>query len=362
MKKLSKLLAGLLCAATLLTACSQGNKQENNSAASTSDGAAASTSEATSSVDPSSIILPPQGNVAVTKVSDKPIKIAFLAFQNNPFWDQISQGREAATEYMKNFNCTVDFTVIGDDLSAEKVNAAIDAAILKEVDAIVVSSFADGTEAYINKAVDAGIPVATIIGESTNPGKRFVFIGQDAIGAGKEAAGIIGKYMGGEGSVGIITGNFSTVQHEQRRVSMEEQLKADFPNIKIAATVEAHDATEATYSAAKDMITAYPDLKVIYCTAGGPYGAAQAVKEMGKTGQVGVVCYDWVPDNVKYVKTGEIIAALSQDPQGMGFDSIVMAYNHLVSGWVPEDTTGFSPVHQDILTPENRAEKLPDQA
>lgn len=364
MKKMTKLLAALLCTAVLFTACQNGatGTDSGTNGGTDAGGADAAASTAEDAADPSSIPLPSQGNIAVEKAADRPITIAFLAFQNNPFWDQINEGREAVTKYMKNFNCTVDYTVIGDDLSAEKVNAAIDAAILKEVDAIVVSSFADGTEAYINKAVDAGIPVCTIIGESTNPGKRFAFVGQDTIGAAQEAAGLIGEYMQGEGSVGIITGNFSTVQHEQRRYGMEDKLKELYPDIKFAATVEANDSTEKTYSAAKDMITANEDLKVIYCTAGGPYGAAQAVQEMGKTGEIGVVCYDWVPDNVKYVKTGEIIAALSQDPQGMGFDSVVMCYNHLVTGWVPESGDGFSPVTQDILTPENLAEKLPDQA
>lgn len=303
--------------------------------------------------------LPPQGDVAAMAASEKPITINFMSFNNNPFWDQINEGRDAAKEYLKNFNCTVEFTDMGSDTTAEIVNNSLDVAIIKEPAGIVVCPMADGTEAYVDKAGKAGISVVTYLSESTNQGdSRIAFSGSDAISGGQEAAKAIADFTGGSGKIGVITGYLTMNQHEERRKGMLDKLTELAPDITVVATVEAHDSTEETYSAAKDMLTANPDLKVIYCTAGGPYGAAQAVKEMGLTGKVGVVCFDWVPDNVKYVASGEIIAAVSQDPQAMAFNAIVMCYNNIVTGWKPD--TIIQVTQSDILTPENIAEKLPD--
>lgn len=310
-------------------------------------------------VDPSTVELPSQGDVAAIADSEEPVVINFMSFQNNPFWNQINEGRDAAIEYLKNFNCTVETTDMGADTIAERVNEAIDAVIVKEPDGIVVCPMSDGTETYVDKAVNQGISVVTYLSESTNQGDtRIAFSGSNAIANGEAGAQVIADFTGGEGEVGIITGYLTMNQHEERRNSLVDKLAEIAPNVKIVSTVEAHDSAEETYNAAKDMMTAFPNLKVIYCTAGGPYGAAQAVQEMGKTGEVGVVCFDWVPDNVKYVKTGEIIAAISQDPQAMAFNAIVMCYNNIVSDWKPEEVVNYT--ETDILTPENIAEKLPD--
>lgn len=303
--------------------------------------------------------LPPQGDVAAMEVSEEPITINFMSFNNNPFWNQINEGRDAAIEYLKNFNCTVETTDMGTDTTAEIVNAALDVAIIKEPAGIVVCPMADGTEAYVDKAADAGISVVTYLSESTNQGEsRIAFSGSDAIMGGQVAAQAIADYTGGEGKIGVITGYLTMNQHEERRNGMLDKLAELAPDIEVVSTVEAHDSTQETYDAAKNMLTANPDLKVIYCTAGGPYGAAQAVKEMGLTGEVGVVCFDWVPDNVKYVASGEIITAVSQDPQAMAFNAIVMCYNNIVSGWTPDEIIQVT--ESDVLTPENIAEKLPN--
>ncbi len=63
-------------------------------------------------------------------------------------------------------------------------------------------------------------------------------------------------------------------------------------------------------------------------------------------------------DNVKYVASGEIITAVSQDPQAMAFNAIVMCYNNIVSGWTPD--TIIQVTESDVLTPDNLAEKLPN--
>lgn len=307
------------------------------------------------------IPLPPEGDIAAVGTSEEPIVIYFLSYANNPFWDQINEGLAAAIEYFGNFNCTVTPIDMGAEADGKNLSDYIETLMLDEPAGIVCCPMSDGTEAYVDKAVEAGITVVTYLSESTNQGDtRIAFSGSNATLGGEAAAQAIADYTGGEGTVAIITGYLTQNQHEERRLSMINKLQELCPNITILEAVEAHDSTTETYDAAVNLITGYEELKAIYCTAGGPFGAAQAVQDMGKTGEIGVVCFDWVPDNVAYVASGEIIAAVSQDPQAMAFNAIAACFNHVVGGVVPEDT--FICTESDILTPANLAEKLPDYA
>ena len=305
------------------------------------------------------IPLPPEGDIAAVQASEEPILIYFLSYSNNPFWDQINEGLAAAIDYFANFNCTIKPVDMGAEADGKTLSDYIETLMLDEPAGIVCCPMSDGTEAYVDKAVEAGITVVTYLSESSNQtDTRIAFSGSDATLGGQAAAQAIADFTGGEGTVAIITGYLTMNQHEERRISMTEKLQELCPDITILEPVEAHDSTTETYDAAVNLITGYDDLKAIYCTAGGPFGAAQAVQDQGKTGEVGVVCFDWVPDNVRYVASGEIVAAVSQDPQAMAFNALAACFNNIVAGVVPEGNKLVT--ESDILTPENLAEKLPD--
>ncbi|MDT1060863.1 sugar ABC transporter substrate-binding protein [Paracoccus sp. CPCC 101403] len=280
--------------------------------------------------------LPKGATVAATQKSDKEVRIAFLSFQNNPFWVPVTEGAGAANDYLKNFNGKVDFIDLGDDLTAEAVVAGVEAALVQNYDGIVVVPIFDGTARIINEAVDEGVPVVTIIAEGSQPSKRLAFIGQDAKAAGAQIGEFIAGKMQGKGKLGVITGYFGATQHQARMDGTLEYLKANAPGIQIVGPFENRDKAEAAYSIVQDMATANPDLGMIYVTAGGPFGAAKAVKDLGLTGKVGVVGFDHTPENTAYVPSGEMVGLLDQAPFQQAFDGSVMLFNHIVAGYQPE--------------------------
>jgi len=363
MKKFLALISILMIVAMVFTACGSKTGTEQTQ---TQQNENSGSKEETKTDDPKAeqnvpdVALPEGGNIeAVKQLPEKPLRIAFLSFQNNPFWFPVRDGAQAAKEYLKNFNTTVDYIVMGEDMTADRVVAAMETAIAKQYDAIAVVPVFDGTETIIDKAVDQGIPVFTFIAEGSKPSKRIAFLGQDAYAAGQLAGQTIEKITGGSGKIGVITGVFGATQHEQRMNGALDYLKDNVPGIEVIGKYENKDKAETAYSLTKDMLTAHPDLKLVYVTAGGPFGAAKAIQDMGLTGKVGVVCYDHIPDNLKYVRSGEILAAIAQDPFGQGFDSCVYLYNYLVAGQKPEQD--FIPVRLDVVTPENVKEMYPEE-
>ena len=118
-----------------------------------------------------------------------------------------------------------------------------------------------------------------------------------------------------------------------------------------SSELENKDKAESAYSLVQDMVTANPDLSMVYVTAGGPFGAAKAVKDLNLTGTVGVVGFDHTPDNIQYLKTGEMVGLLDQAPYQQALDSSVMLYNYIVAGQEPP--AKIIPVTGKLLTPDD---------
>ena len=302
--------------------------------------------------------LPSYAGITMEKASDEPLSSAILAYETNPFFNQVKEGADAVAEYLSNYNCTVDWISMG-DMTSSNVIAAMENAISMEYDGIAVIPVFDGTEVVIDKAVDAGIPVVTFVAEGSVPSKRLSNIGQDAYSAGQTAGQAIADFCGGEGKVAVITGTFGAVQHEDRMNGALDFLAENYPDIEIVGTVENKDSATTAYNQTMDFLTANPDLKCVYVTAGGPFGACQAIQELGLTGQVGVVGYDHTPENLEYVYSGEMVAAVAQDPSGQAWNSVMMLYNNIVSGTTYDEHVATP---NGVVTPETVVEMYGEQA
>ncbi len=287
----------------------------------------------------------------VATKSPKPIKIAVLGLENNPFWIPVKEGTMKAAEELKPLNCTVDWINAGAQHTTDVFSKAIEAAMAEGYDAIATIAGDSGIVPFINKAVDAGIPVGTFNSETATPNKRLFFVGADLYLQGQTAGKRMIEALGGKGKVAVITGFFAVEAHELRRKGFEDTIAKEAPGITIVGRVENKDKADTAYSQAQDFMTANPDLSAIYVTAGGPFGAAKAVEDAGKAGKVKIVCYDFVDETMQFVKTGVITGTLGQDPFAQGHDPAIRLYNYLIGGVVPP--AGKLLTKADFVTKDN---------
>ncbi len=280
--------------------------------------------------------MPDEGRVKPLDVMpEEPLRIAVLGLENNPFWIPVKEGTQAAAEELAAYNTTVDWIVPGDTHTADDFSGGLEAAVAQEYDAIATIAGDAGLVPFINTAVDAGIPVATFNSETDAENERLFFVGADLYLQGQTAAHAMADAIGGEGKVGIITGFFAVEAHELRRLGFVDTIAAEYPGIEIVAEVENLDQADTAFTQAQDMMLANPDLAGIYVTAGGPFGAARAVADAGKTGDVWVVSFDFVDETMQYVQDGVIYATIGQNPFAQGHDPAVRLFNYLVAGDVP---------------------------
>lgn len=178
----------------------------------------------------------------------------------------------------------------------------------------------------IKNAIDSGIPVVTFDADSPNSG-RYSFLATDNEAAGYSAAQVLDKQIGDEGGdVAIIT--LPTQQnHEQRVEGFKKALETEYKNLKIVEIGNGKsDQTEAARVLA-GFLQLHPNIKGVFCTdATSGVGAATAVKEANKVGQVKIVSFDTDRGNLDSIKSGVISASIAQGTYVMGYQSLNFLY------------------------------------
>lgn len=336
MRKLLTMVLVIVLALSFVACSGQQTSEEQSPTTSTSSGSEETTAETTAPVSYDWPMVGETDNVKmVNQEPSKPLTFAFIGFQNNPFWDLVQQGVEAATECLATHNVTVENMNMGENITADALNAGLEAAIAKGVDGIVITPFVTGVENYINEAIANGIPVVSLYGESAatkDNTDRLCFIGQDNEVMGKVVGeAIINKTE--PGKYAVITAQFTMENLELKRNTAQKIL--DDAGYEFVGAYEAHDSADETYSLTQDILTAHPDITAIYCVAGGNYGCPKAVADMDKTGSVYVIGHDETAVNLEFVRTGEM-DVVGQNPTGVAFDGFMHLYNKVVADKDPE--------------------------
>lgn len=304
-------------------------------------------------------LTPPPGktpaSAPVDQVAEKPLKIATIMVQNNPFGAAVLVGQNYAKEILADRNCTVDCLSV-EDFDPQKWTSVIDNCIATGYDAICFFGISEALQPVVDKGVDAGILMYAFNTEPGNNSKRQAWYGQNGVEGGKQCGAALEALMEGEGEYAIITGDFSVLGHEERRQGAREVLDAN-EKLVLVGEIENNDKAEEAYTAATNYMTANPDLKGIYVTAGGPSGAAKAIEDAGKTDSVMLVCHDVLAESAPYVASGTIKACLDQDPFNQGYQPVVDAFNKLVADQTPPDQTFYDGV---MATPDTVKDLFPE--
>ena len=267
--------------------------------------------------------LPPVYQVPRPKPVDtappKKFKIAFLGYISNPAIAVTFSGCQSAKAELANV-AEVDCITVAETLDAPKMIAAMEDVATKKYDGALLLALNDGVNPSISDAIKAGVKVATYLTEGANTyqtGRTF-YLAQDLYGAGYTLGQEMCKDVPANGKVGVITGSFGVTSHELRRHGFLDALAKYCPGVQVVGTFENNDKGDVAFTETTDMLTAHPDLAGVYVTAGGPFGAGQAISDLGLSKQVTVLCFDFVPQTIDLIKEGAIKATIGQDLWGQG--------------------------------------------
>ncbi|HEY4245365.1 MAG TPA: substrate-binding domain-containing protein [Lacunisphaera sp.] len=213
------------------------------------------------------------------------------------------------------------------DSNAAKQNEIVENWITLGVDAITVAAEnKESISTALRKAEKEGIKVVTFDADAL-PDARSFFVNQAtpkgiADGLMDEAA----RLCGNEGEFAIITATLTAGNQREWLKYINERLAEKYPKMKLVAVRPSDDLKDKAQSESTALMSAYPNLKLLMaiCTPGTP-GAAEAVKQAGKTGKVKVIGLGLPNENKRYVHEGVTDSVVLWNTGDLGYLTVYAA-------------------------------------
>jgi len=184
----------------------------------------------------------------------------------------------------------------------------------------------EGISTALRRARSAGIKVVTYDADAL-PDARDFFVNQATPeGIGQALMDEAAKQIGPEGEFAIITASLTAQNMIEWQRHIEAQRAAKYPGLKMVALRPCDDKKDLAQSEAANLLGAYPNLKLIMaiCSPAVP-GAAEAVKQAGKAGQVKVIGLGLPNENRAYVKEGVTQTVILWNTLDLGYLTVQAA-------------------------------------
>lgn len=330
--------ATLAAAALMLSACASG-----------SDDTATSTAPDSSGDSPAA--------TAEFEAKD-PLKIGYSVYDlQNPYWQAYSAGVQAGGDA-----AGVEIIIVDQKSDQQQqVSGSLDL-INQDISGLIITPVQPSAlPSTIDAAHDAKIPV--VIADIGTAGDYDAYIQSNNADGGALAAEYVIEQLGdvpGPHQVGVIELHAGSVVGEERVAEFIDIIGAH-DNFEIVSSLDGNDTVDGGFAAAQDMLSANPDLTVIYAANDdSAIGAQRAMETAGKSVADGFILigFDGADGALDLIEQGLMSASVAQDPYGQGMKA-VEAVLALLDGEDPgygdaATKTIFFPV--EIVTAENLAD------
>jgi rhamnose transport system substrate-binding protein len=228
------------------------------------------------------------------------------------------------------------------DNDPAKQNEIIENWISLGVDVIAAASQnKGGISTPLKKARAKGITVVTYDSDANDDARTFFINQATSKSIGELLMDTAAKLSGEEGEFAIITGTLTAGNLNTWRGFIEARLADKYPRMKLVATKPSDDDKGKAQQEAANLMSAYPALKCIMAiTSPAVPGAAEAVKQAGKSGVVKVLGLGLPSENRAYVKEGVTQAVILWDLHDLGYLT-VKAAAAVANGTLKPGATSF---------------------
>jgi ABC-type sugar transport system substrate-binding protein len=201
----------------------------------------------------------------------------------------------------------------GDDLT--EMVSLLESVIAKNPAGLVVFGWDEGLKPSINRAVEQGIPTMTWESDIVSS-NRDTWIGTAPHDLGYLGGKLYADYLEGKGKIAILS--MPGVEMYDGRARGYEDAFKEYPGIEVVAYGDTKTDEAVAVQAAKDILTAHPDITgFVCCDATGPMGAVTAISEAGLTGKVQVLGLDRDTALLNNIKNGTVFGSIVQNDATM---------------------------------------------
>lgn len=206
-----------------------------------------------------------------------------------------------------------------------------------KVDGIVVAAVnVDSLKPVIQAAWSAGIPLISAF--TDQPGsKQLAFIGEDNEKFGVYEGKLLAKRLAGKSGKVVMLSVDTAAGWSTARIAGLKKGLATNPGLTAVGPINTSIEPSQMFNAIQSAMQANPDAIAIAsvdcCSVD---GAAKWVQTSGKTGQIPVVGTDALQATLNYIKGGQVIFSISQNPAGQVFGAIKMLKVFITKGTHPK--------------------------
>jgi len=222
-----------------------------------------------------------------------------------------------------------------------KQNEIVENWITLGVDAIAAAcENKEGISTALRKARSKGIKVITFDSDAASDAREFFVNQATPEGIGNTLMDEAARLTGGEGEYAIITASLTAANMNEWQKYIEARRASKYPNLKMVALRPCDDLKDKAQSEATALLSANPNLNLIMaiCSPAVP-GAAEAVKQAGKAGQVKVIGLGLPSENRRYVKEGVTDSVILWKTEDLGYLTVYAAHALVTGELKPSDKT-----------------------
>lgn len=275
---------------------------------------------------------PPSDTPTSTSAGEKPaagkkIRVAMLPKKKGvPYFTSCSEGAQEAAKELGNVELIYDGPTSGDAAEAVKM---VDQWTAQGIEVIAVSPNDPAILGpAMKRARDAGLKVITWDADADPANREFLVNQATPEEIGFALVDAMAKDMGGDaatGEVAIVTASLTAANQNEWIKHIKTRL-GKYPGMKLVATKPSNEDQKLAFSVSQDLMKAYPNLKGIFAISSVAFpGAAEAVKQAGKTGQVFVTGLSTPNDMRSYVNEGVVKSVILWNTKDLGYLTIMAA-------------------------------------
>jgi len=213
------------------------------------------------------------------------------------------------------------------DTDPAKQNEIVENWITLGVDVIAAAcENKEGISTALRKAQSKGIKVITYDADALADARQFFVNQATPQGIGYGLMDEAGRLCNGEGEFAIITASLTAANQQEWQKHIEARRAEKYPNMKLVAVRPCDDLKDKAQAETTALMSANPNLKLVMaiCSPGVP-GAAEAVKQAGKTGKVKVIGLGLPSENRRYVKEGVTDSVILWKTEDLGYLAVFAA-------------------------------------
>ena len=253
-----------------------------------------------------------------------------------PYFNASEQGANEAAKELD-----VDLVYDGPtEAKAPLQSQMIEQFIQQQCDAITVAANDPNALApAMKKADNAGIATGAWDADVA-PDARDVFVNQATFQAiGYKLVDVMAKQTGGKGEFLVVTGSLTAPNQVAWLKEMRERMKEKYPEMSIASVEPGEEDLQLGIDITKNYLRANPDTAGVFgITSVALPGAAEAVQQIGRAGEVPVTGLSTPNEMKPYIESGAVKEFVLWNPIDLGYLAVYVA-NAQVEGNLPKSGT-----------------------